>query len=76
MYAAQQKKKVEYPWPSPSKASFLRGLLRMFSPKFLPRAAVAQCQGIGSLQTRHEFKPNTTKDPPCRATMHFKSVVS
>ncbi|GFS63746.1 RNA-directed DNA polymerase from mobile element jockey [Trichonephila clavipes] len=24
----------------------------------------------------HEFKPSTTKDPPCRAAMHVKSVES
>ncbi|GFV36670.1 hypothetical protein TNCV_1033461 [Trichonephila clavipes] len=24
----------------------------------------------------HEFEPSTTKDPPCRATMHIKSVES
>ncbi|GFX44312.1 hypothetical protein TNCV_1097521 [Trichonephila clavipes] len=24
----------------------------------------------------HEFEPNTTKDPSCRAAMHFKSVES
>ncbi|GFV15202.1 hypothetical protein TNCV_4650341 [Trichonephila clavipes] len=27
-------------------------------------------QGIGSWQACHEFKPSTTKDPQCRATMH------
>ncbi|GFU46213.1 hypothetical protein TNCV_2155491 [Trichonephila clavipes] len=24
----------------------------------------------------HEFEPSTTKDPPCRAAMHVKSVES
>ncbi|GFU99864.1 hypothetical protein TNCV_1257131 [Trichonephila clavipes] len=24
----------------------------------------------------HEFEPSTTKDPPCRAAMHIKSVES
>ncbi|GFW74897.1 hypothetical protein TNCV_2677651 [Trichonephila clavipes] len=24
----------------------------------------------------HEFEPNTTEDPPCRAVMHVKSVES
>ncbi|GFS89697.1 hypothetical protein TNCV_3787371 [Trichonephila clavipes] len=32
-------------------------------------------QGIGSWQACHEFKPLTTKDPPCRAAMHVKSVL-
>ncbi|GFV06147.1 hypothetical protein TNCV_650031 [Trichonephila clavipes] len=39
-------------------------------------AAVAQGQGIGSWQICHEFDPSTTKDPPCRAAMHVKSVQS
>ncbi|GFU55681.1 hypothetical protein TNCV_1649901 [Trichonephila clavipes] len=33
-------------------------------------------QGIGAWQACHEFKPSTTKDPPCRAAMHVKSVKS
>ncbi|GFX92043.1 hypothetical protein TNCV_5005071 [Trichonephila clavipes] len=27
-------------------------------------------------QRCHEFEPSTTKDPPCRAAMHVKSVES
>ncbi|GFV26891.1 hypothetical protein TNCV_5038291 [Trichonephila clavipes] len=33
-------------------------------------------QGIGSWLACPEFKPSTTKDPPCRETMHIKSVES
>ncbi|GFW78882.1 kinectin [Trichonephila clavipes] len=50
------------------------------NPKIPPpvsrRAAVAQWLGIQPWQACHEFDPSTTKDPPCRAAMHVKSVES
>ncbi|GFV97906.1 hypothetical protein TNCV_5069461 [Trichonephila clavipes] len=33
-------------------------------------------QSIGSWLACHEFEPSTTKDPPCRGTMHVKPVES
>ncbi|GFW72524.1 hypothetical protein TNCV_3797521 [Trichonephila clavipes] len=36
----------------------------------------ASGQGIGSWQACHEFEPSTTKDSPCRASMHVKFVES
>ncbi|GFV19030.1 hypothetical protein TNCV_4759151 [Trichonephila clavipes] len=33
-------------------------------------------QGIGSCLACHEFEPSTTKDPPYRGVMYFKSVES
>ncbi|GFT15970.1 hypothetical protein TNCV_3315331 [Trichonephila clavipes] len=41
------------------------------------RAAVAQWLRYPTTwQACHEFDPSTTKDPPCRAAMHVKSVES
>ncbi|GFU54311.1 hypothetical protein TNCV_576871 [Trichonephila clavipes] len=45
---------------------------------------VIVCGGCGSRAVKvsdrdwhcHEFEPSTTKDPPCRAAMHVKSVES
>ncbi|GFT83947.1 hypothetical protein TNCV_2020251 [Trichonephila clavipes] len=39
-------------------------------------AGLPSGQGIGSWQACHECKSSTTKDPPCRAAMHVKSVES
>ncbi|GFT21101.1 hypothetical protein TNCV_2581921 [Trichonephila clavipes] len=50
-----------------------------------PRAGLCRsCDGRGSRVVKvpdrgwpcHEFKHSTTKDPPCRVSMHFKSVES
>ncbi|GFX94352.1 hypothetical protein TNCV_4293971 [Trichonephila clavipes] len=36
----------------------------------------SSCQCIGSWLAYHEFEPSITKDPPCRGTIHVKSVES
>ncbi|GFW45611.1 hypothetical protein TNCV_3245491 [Trichonephila clavipes] len=52
---------------------------------YTPLAFVAsECSGRGRSVVKalyrglpcHEFEPSTTKDPPCRETMHVKSVES
>ncbi|GFV55690.1 hypothetical protein TNCV_754901 [Trichonephila clavipes] len=41
----------------------------IYSPVFSRSINVA-------VKSCHEFEPSTTKDPPCRAAMHVKSVES
>ncbi|GFX33413.1 transposable element Tc1 transposase [Trichonephila clavipes] len=41
-----------------------------------PVAGVSGGQGIKSWLACLEFEPSATKDPPCRAVMHVKSIES
>ncbi|GFX71853.1 transposable element Tcb2 transposase [Trichonephila clavipes] len=55
---------------------------RNYPPNTLIRALTEQWDKLPQqlldnvVQTCHEFEPRTTKDPPCRAAMHIKSVES
>ncbi|GFV48330.1 hypothetical protein TNCV_3462381, partial [Trichonephila clavipes] len=57
-----------------SHSLFSTQLLRAFGDG--PVAGVSGGQGIESWLARLEFEPSATKDPPCRAAMHVKSIES
>ncbi|GFV50723.1 hypothetical protein TNCV_2213841 [Trichonephila clavipes] len=67
---------VETPYEDPSRTPTARSALMLFTST-TPGAAVAEWYryrvvvGFG-----REFEPSITKDPPCRAAMHAKSVES
>ncbi|GFT21843.1 hypothetical protein TNCV_3179501 [Trichonephila clavipes] len=52
--------------------SALLNFLRAFGDG--PVAGVSGGQGIESWLAYLEFEPSATKDPPCRAAMHVKSI--
>ncbi|GFW32118.1 retrovirus-related Pol polyprotein from transposon 17.6 [Trichonephila clavipes] len=54
--------------------SSLLNFLRAFGDG--PMAGVSGGQGIESWLACLEFEPSATKDPPCRAAMHVKSIES
>ncbi|GFV72263.1 hypothetical protein TNCV_637251 [Trichonephila clavipes] len=60
--------------PDSHSHSSLLNFLRAFGDG--PVAGVSGGQGIESWLACLEFEPSATKDPPCRAAMHVKSIES
>ncbi|GFV78367.1 hypothetical protein TNCV_95241 [Trichonephila clavipes] len=63
---------------------FFRDFRRLVETIPCQIAVIHQLKGCGSRMVKvsdrswpcHEFEPSTTKDPPCRAAIHVKSVES